>query len=585
MGIDVSQQAAALGITTEFVDLRPGQAAFLPQQIVIIGQGRSDFTYSTDRRQIFGDGDVASEEGGGSQLHNAAKVIYSGSGPGSIPVFVCPLPATTSGGAAATGAIAVSGTATRIGVRKVRAGGVESAKFAIAAGAANATARYQAIKTACDSVLNFPLFVNHTYGTVGPSVAGVGNAGDGTCATFTTTGGPKAGTWVITCTTAASGAGTFRVVDPDGLVAGYVEVTGAAVSAGGLGFTLTDGAADFEVGDSFTIPVPSTGLAVVAKSHGTAGNYIELEILTEIDDEAVFTLTQPTGGAINPTVTAALGNIGSLWGTVLVNCLEPEDSDALDAIDVEGETRWGTLNHKPFVAFTGTGKVVFADITEPAVGRELERNNAVQSVPGSPSMPCIIAASAARNVAFTANNDPAMEFIGLELVGVVPGLDSEQFDIVNRPTRDAVLKAGITTSSKRGEKAYMEDVVTFYRDPTKSPPPYQFVTHIIRDQNGIYNLWLKFVDPKWATAPFIADNEATTNRNARKKRDVLAAAGQVIDGLCDAAIWTNREEIKATMTLTIPAPRRWNLVVRSIHSTNAAVRDVTHEWGFWYPAS
>lgn len=584
MGIDVSQQAAALGITTEFVDLRPGQAAFLPQQIVIIGQGRSDFTYSTDRRQIFGPGDVMSVEGGGSQLHNAASVIYSGSGPGSIPVFVCPLDATPASGAAATGAIAVSGTAARIGVRRIRAGGIQSARFAIAAGAADATARYQAIKTACDAVPLFPVFVNHTYGTV-TSAPGGTNTGNGTCGTFVTTGKPKAGVWVFTCTAAATGAGTFRAVDPDGLVAGYVEVTGAAVSAGGLGLTLTDGSTDFAVADFFTITVPSTGLAAVAKSQGTAGNYIKLEVITEVDDEAVFVLTQPTGGAVNPEVDDALGEMGTLWGTVLVNCLEPEDSAALDAINVEGETRWGTLTHKPFVAFAGTGKVSFADITEPAVDRELERNCAVQSVPGSPSMPCIIAAAAARNVAFTANNDPAMEFIGRELVGVVPGLDSEQFDIQNRPTRDSVLKAGITTSSKRGTKAYMEDVVTFYRDPTQSPPAYQFVTHIIRDQNGIYNLWLKFVDPKWATAPFIADNEATTNRNARKKRDVLAAAGQVIDGLCDAAIWTNREEIKATMTLTIPAPRRWNLVVRSIHSTNAAVRDVTHEWGFWYPAS
>jgi hypothetical protein len=121
-----------------------------------------------------------------------------------------------------------------------------------------------------------------------------------------------------------------------------------------------------------------------------------------------------------------------------------------------------------------------------------------------------------------------MEFIGLELVGVVPGLDSEQFDIKDRPTRDAVLKAGISTASKRGTKAYQEDVVTFYRNPTQSPPAYQFVTHIIRDQNGIYNLWLKFVDPKWATAPFIADNEPTTNRNARISRSttcLIVSAG------------------------------------------------------------
>lgn len=61
-------------------------------------------------------------------------------------------------------------------------------------------------------------------------------------------------TWTLTCTAAAANGGTFSVT---GSVSGAkaAATVGTAYDNGLLAFTLTDGAADFVVGDTFTVPV------------------------------------------------------------------------------------------------------------------------------------------------------------------------------------------------------------------------------------------------------------------------------------------------------------------------------------------
>ena len=51
MGVDVSAVARVLGITTEFKDLRGGNARFLPQRIAVFAQGSSGLSYSTEKWQ------------------------------------------------------------------------------------------------------------------------------------------------------------------------------------------------------------------------------------------------------------------------------------------------------------------------------------------------------------------------------------------------------------------------------------------------------------------------------------------------------------------------------------------------------
>lgn len=90
------------------------------------------------------------------------------------------------------------------------------------------------------------------------SAAYSGNTGNGTMGTVTVSSGAKAGVYKLTIIEPASDAGTFEVEDPDGLVVGTGTVA-VAFSAGGLAFTLADGATDFVAGDGFNITVTLTG--------------------------------------------------------------------------------------------------------------------------------------------------------------------------------------------------------------------------------------------------------------------------------------------------------------------------------------
>lgn len=78
----------------------------------------------------------------------------------------------------------------------------------------------------------------------------------------------RAGAYVLTVVEPAANAGAFVVEGPDGAQIGDGNV-GAAFNAGGLAFTLADGATDFVAGDSFKITVAGGALLGIAVAdHG-----------------------------------------------------------------------------------------------------------------------------------------------------------------------------------------------------------------------------------------------------------------------------------------------------------------------------
>jgi len=106
-----------------------------------------------------------------------------------------------------------------------------------------------------------------------------GNTGTGTMGAVTVGAAAKVGAYVLTITAAAANAGTFSVVDPDGvaLASGTVAV---AYSQGGLSFTLADGATDFIVGDGFVITVASVpGKHAIYNNAATNGTQAAVGIL------------------------------------------------------------------------------------------------------------------------------------------------------------------------------------------------------------------------------------------------------------------------------------------------------------------
>lgn len=88
----------------------------------------------------------------------------------------------------------------------------------------------------------------------GSSAAGAGNTGNGAMGAITVGAGALPGVYRVLFIEPVTNLGTFLVEDPNGKIVGRGFV-GTAFSAGGLGFTIADGATDFVAGDQFLITV------------------------------------------------------------------------------------------------------------------------------------------------------------------------------------------------------------------------------------------------------------------------------------------------------------------------------------------
>lgn len=108
------------------------------------------------------------------------------------------------------------------------------------------------------------------------SVTGTGNGTVTAASVVASTEVPKVGNWTLKCVLAATNGGTFALIDPDGVIRGYVTLTAGASGANafkeaGIGFTINDGATDFVVGDSFTLPVTTGNNKLVPFAIAGAG--------------------------------------------------------------------------------------------------------------------------------------------------------------------------------------------------------------------------------------------------------------------------------------------------------------------------
>jgi hypothetical protein len=119
-------------------------------------------------------------------------------------------------------------------------------------------------------------------------VAAGSNTGNGTCTVASVVNSPIVpivGAYVLTCITAVTHGGIFKLVDPNGaVVSNYLPMTASTGAAtvfevGGLVFTLTDGSTDFAAADSFTITVAANGKLVVYATAGAGGAQIPVAVL------------------------------------------------------------------------------------------------------------------------------------------------------------------------------------------------------------------------------------------------------------------------------------------------------------------
>lgn len=115
------------------------------------------------------------------------------------------------------------------------------------------------------------------------------NTGDGAIGTVTATGKAQRGTYTIRINKAASNAGDFTVADPSGNVIGFGTV--AVAFSNQIAFTLADGAADFVVGDSWTVEVVGDYKYKKVEATATDGSNIARAIYISANDGSFGTST------------------------------------------------------------------------------------------------------------------------------------------------------------------------------------------------------------------------------------------------------------------------------------------------------
>jgi len=174
-----------------------------------------------------------------------------------------------------------------------------------------------------------------------------------------------------------------------------------------------------------------------------------------------------------------------------------------------------------------------------------------------------------------------MDYGSTNLSGLTPGTDAEQWLYSQR---DAAVKLGLSTTQVKDGVMNLSDTVTFYHPSGETPPAYRYVCDFMKIANIIFNLDLIFVQPEWDGAPLIPDDQATTNRNAKKPFMAKSAVAQMIDSLALNAIISDPETAKKNVVAAINSsnPKRLDIATTIQLSGNTNIISVDLEWGFYF---
>ncbi|WNO24165.1 putative tail sheath protein [Acinetobacter phage Scuro] len=325
----------------------------------------------------------------------------------------------------------------------------------------------------------------------------------------------------------------------------------------------------------------ATAVNLTSKWKGLSANDINVVISGGESSGVTFAITQLSGGLADPEVTSALNQIGNVWETMVLNCLSIANTDALNAYRDAGEGRWGALVRKPFVVFTGNTIADPTAATATAEARKTDRINSQLPSPGATDLPFVVAARQLARIAVVANENPPCDYGSQQAAGLVPGPDAVQWTYTDR---DYAIKRGSSTVEVRDGVVTLSDVVTFYHPTGEEPPAYSYVCDIVKLQNIIFNLDIRFANKEWDGAPLIPDDQPTTNPRAKKPKMAVAEASTLADSLGLEAIISDTEYTKKGTIAQISStnPKRLDMVFPVKVSGNTNILGVDLQFGFFF---
>ncbi len=384
----------------------------------------------------------------------------------------------------------------------------------------------------------------------------------------------------ITPSGAATGAASFVVKINNIASAQFVVADGDSVATITAAITTAIAA---ELNLPMTAADGTTVVNLTSKWKGASANdlYIEVEATSEDNSGITFAVTQPTGGLVNPDVDDALNQVGDVWETMLLNCMDIADTTTLDKFSTWGEGRWGALTRKPAIVFTGNTATTVTAATAVSDTRKTDRTNSQLVAPGSNDLPLAVAARQLARIVKVAQNNPPRDYGSQDATGLTPGADGDQWTYIDR---DAAVKKGSSTIEVKDGVINISDTVTFYHPDGDPIPAYRFVCDIIKLQNIIFNLNLIFATAEWDGAPLIPDIQATINPEAKQPKMAVAEANALIDSLGLNAIISDPETAKESTVAQINEqnPKRLDLSITVQLSGNTNIISVDLNFGFYF---
>lgn len=389
-----------------------------------------------------------------------------------------------------------------------------------------------------------------------------------------------AATGDITPSGAATGAASFVIKINN------VESGQFVVSAGDSVATITAAmttALAAELNLPMTAADGDTKVDLTSKWKGASANDLYIEVVATSEDNSgiTFAITQPTGGLVNPDVDAALNQVGDVWETMVLNCLDIADTTTLDKFSVFGEGRWGALVRKPLIVFTGNTATTVTAATAVSDARKTDRTNSQLVAPGSKALPLAVAARQLARIVKVANNNPPRDYGSQDATGLTPGADGDQWTYV---ARDSAVKKGSSTIEVKDGVINLSDTVTFYHPSGDPLPAYRYVCDIVKLQNIIFNLNLIFATTEWDGAPLIPDDQPTINPAAKQPKMAVAAANALIDSLGLNAIISDPKTAKENTVAQINEqnPKRLDVAITVQLSGNSNIISVDLNFGFYF---
>jgi len=324
----------------------------------------------------------------------------------------------------------------------------------------------------------------------------------------------------------------------------------------------------------------TTVLDLTAKWEGVSSN----AIVVSVEGPSVgvsFAFTQPTGGLVNPDVTAAIAQMGNVWYTLIHNCMDAADTATMDLFKAEGELRWGATVRKPFRCYTGNTATTVANATTVSAARTTDKVNGQLVAPGSIDLPFQVAARQLARIARRANNEPGRLYSGMRADGLTPGADADQWTF---PQRDAAMKAGSSTVEIVDSEIQLSNIITFWAPVGEPIPAFRFDADIVKLSNVIFNLDIEFSKDDWQGAILVPDGSPAVQSYIKQPKQAVAAVATVLDGLELAGQISDAAAAKKTIVATIDSqnPKRLNVSVTVQLSGNVNVTDVTLNFGFYF---